>query len=150
MKNNEDNVGLFLASYNIGTGLLGAPNFRLSMTVFTPEETINGSGAITQAVNPPINVSTKFNGTYDYLTVVGSESILVKVTGYPVINWPHNAGIGPVILPNLELTMVLSSDWQSGTASYKYRTGVLDGIDDWIEVQDVPVKTIASSELEAA
>jgi len=146
----KQNLGLFLASYDIGTGLDGAIGFQLTMSVFTPEKTVNGSGAITQAINPPVNVNTKFNGTFDYLSVMGGESIFVKATGYPVINWPAHGGIGPVIMPNLELTLVLDADWQTGTANYKYRTGVFDGLDDWIEVSNVPVKAISSSQLEAA
>lgn len=143
-------LGLFLVTYEIGTGLAGAPTFQLTMTVDTPTETINGTGKITQATNPPIDVTTNLTGNYTDMTVMPNNThILVNATGYPILNWPSHGGVGPVIMPNVQLQIVLNSDWQSGTACYKYRTGVFDNLNDWVSVKNVPVKAIASSSASA-
>jgi hypothetical protein len=70
--------------------------------------------------------------------------ILVTTTGYPTIKWPQGGGIGPVIPPNVELRMVLSEDWKSGTANYKYQ----DSSGIWHEVSDAPVKLVSGDTLE--
>src|SRR5512140_347016 len=59
-----EKMGLFIATYDIGTGALGAPNFHLGITVNTPDKTLSGAGRITQPVNPPVDVSTQLQGTY--------------------------------------------------------------------------------------
>jgi len=146
----DKEAGLFLVNYEIGSGLFGATSFKLSMTVFQSECTVNGSGQINQSTNPPNKVRTKFGGSFHSLTIADNEMILIKTTGYPVIHWPPQSGIGPAIMPNLELCMALQSDWNTGTANFKYRSKIFDGIDDWVEVKDVPVKVSANNALEVA
>ena len=131
-------VGLFPVTYNIGAGLPGAPNFYLGLLVNTPDKVVSGAGRITQAVNPPVDVRTNVNGTYTYMATMKDVHILVVATGYPVVDWPPHGGIGPVLLPNLHLRMVLAQDWASGTATYKY----LNASGEWIEVDNVPVKLV--------
>lgn len=69
--------------------------------------------------------------------------ILVTATGYPIIHWPHGGGVGPVIPANVDLRMVLSDDWKSGTANYKY----LDKSGTWQEVNDAPVKVVSGKSI---
>lgn len=141
-------AGLFLVTYDIGTGMAGAPSFKVTMTVYTPEDTVSGGGNITQATNPPVNVNTQFSGQYTYMTVMPNQSkILVNATGYPVAHCPPQMGIGPVMMPNLQLQMVLSEDWQSGTANYKYCN---DASGNWTEVKNAPVKAISANSLAKA
>jgi hypothetical protein len=142
----EKNVGLFPVNYTLGTGLPGAPTFRLSLLVNTPDKMVNGWGRITQAVNPPLDIRTQVNGTYTYMATMKEVHILVVATGYPAADWPPHAGTGPVLQPNLHLRLVLAKDWASGTAFYQYR----DAGDPWVEVNDVPVKLIASEPVQAA
>jgi hypothetical protein len=61
-----------------------------------------------------------------------------------MIKWPQGGGIGPVIPPNAELRMVLSEDWRSGTANYKYQ----DSNGNWHQIADAPVKMVSGNTLE--
>lgn len=132
-------TGLFLVSYEIGGHMPGAPLFGVSFTVYTPGETVSGIGHITQATNPPLDIGTDLSGQFTYMCVMPKNChILITATGYPVVKWPQGGGIGPVIPPNTELRMVVSEDWKSGTANYKY----LDGGGNWHEVKDAPVKSV--------
>ena len=137
-------AGLFLVTYDIGTGMAGAPSFKVTMTVYTPEDTVSGGGNITQATNPPVNLNTRFNGQYTYMTVMPNQSnILVNATGYSVVHCPPT----PVIIPNLQLQMVLSEDWQSGIANYQYFN---DASGKWTEVKNAPVRAISADSLAKA
>ncbi|HEX2572596.1 MAG TPA: DUF1842 domain-containing protein [Polyangia bacterium] len=132
-----DKSGLFLAKYNIGTGMMGAPDFQVVLTVNTVDKEVNGMGRITQAVNPPVDVRTRIDGRYfEPIQVRDVPMIQVSLTGYPVLHAPSVGRIGIVLLPNVYLSMMLSADWKSGTASYRYH-----GADEqWHEVSGVPVK----------
>lgn len=136
-------TGLFIVCYEIGGSMPGAPQFKASLAVYTPGKTVTGIGHITQAVNPPLDEATSLHGTYTYMTVMPRNvHILVTAVGYPVVNWPPGAGIGPVLLPNAELRMVLSENWQTGTASFKYQLG-----GNWQEVNDAPVRAVPCNTL---
>lgn len=129
-------VGLFPVAYKIGGNMPGAPLFMVHLTVNTPDRRVNGYGTITQTTNPPLSLNTKLDGDFTYMTVMPNDThILMVLTGYPVINWPPHAGIGPVIMPNVELRMVLSDDWKSGVANYRYQ----DNNGNWHEINDAPV-----------
>lgn len=134
-------TGLFLVHYTIGSGAMGAPTLNLSLAVNTVHKTIHGIGEITQAVNPPVDVHTRVDGTYLHIQILGSPSLLVEATGMPPVHWPDRRrpqGPGPVILPNFFLRMVLQG-WESGgTAYYRYQNA--EG--EWVEVDDVPVKKV--------
>ncbi|ENY73122.1 hypothetical protein G114_04133 [Aeromonas diversa CDC 2478-85] len=137
-------TGLFLASFQIGKAMPGAPLLHLNLAVYTPGETVTGVSHVTQATNPPLDVASELKGQYTYMTVMPNKShILVTAQGYPIVKWPQHGGLGPVIQPNLELRMVLSDDWKSGTANYKYQ----DGNQVWHEVKDVPVTLVPAAVL---
>ena len=132
-------TGLFPICYEIGGAMPGAPLFKASLMVYTPDERITGFGEITQTTNPPLDIKTKLEGNYTYMTVMPRNvHILITAQGYPPIHWPPGGGIGPVIPPNVELRMVVEENWQSGTANYKY----LDGKGNWHDIKDAPVKAV--------
>jgi len=138
--NSSAKCGLFLAQYSIYIpNAMGAPLFNLFLTVNTPSGTVTGGGNITQTTNPPLNLGTKLDGNFTYMTVMPKQtSILVTATGVPAVNWSPNAGIGPVLLPNVELRMVLDGNWQSGTANYKY----LNSCGEWNSINNAKVQII--------
>ena len=117
----ESGTDLFIGSWQIGSMMIGAPLLTVHLTFATQSGSVAGIGQITQPVNPPLEILSKIDGDFTYLTVMPDTShILVTATGYPVIHWPPHGGIGPVLLPNLYLRMVLAADWQSGTATFRY------------------------------
>lgn len=137
--------GLFLAHYLLTNGLIGGPVFNIYLTVNTATGAVHGDGNITQATNPPVNIGTKLDGNFTYMTVMPNKtSILVTATGYPCIHWSPNLGIGPVLLPNADLRMVLSADWKSGTANYKY----MDTSGHWVSMTAKAQLCGTSAELE--
>ena len=135
-------TGLFLANYQIGTGEPGAPTLTLSLAVNTVHKSVHGIGEITQAVNPPVDVLTRVDGTYIPILILGSPSILVEATGMPPVHFPpdrrRGMGHGPVVQPNFYLRMVLGGAWEGGTAYYRYQNA--EG--HWVEVNDAPVKKV--------
>lgn len=140
----DTKTGLFLATFDIGKAQPGAPLLRLNLSVYAPGETLNGVAHLTQATKPPLDQASDVKGQYTYMCVMPKQChILVTAQGYPIIKWPQHAGIGPVILPNFELRMVLSEDWKSGTANYKY----LDSNQKWHEVKDAPVTLVPAAVL---
>ena len=130
-------TGLFIVSYKIGTGAMGAPTLTLALTVNTTNQTLGGLGEITQAVNPPVDVHTRVNGTYTEWIIRDVANAMIEATGTPVVIWPAGAGIGPVIPPNFHLRMLLQG-WESGTATYSY----LNSGGEWVSVENVPVEMI--------
>ena len=138
-KKSETKKGLFLVSYDIGGDMPGAPLFKINFSVYTPGETVSGIGQITQATNPPLDIGTNLCGQYTYMCVMPDTChILITATGYPIIKWPQGGGIGPVIPPNAELRMVVTEDWKSGYANYKY----IDSEGNWREITNAPVKLV--------
>lgn len=136
-------VGLFMATWDIGTGLPGAPNLHLAVTVNTPKGMIQGFGTITQSVAPPgVDMNIQVHGTYATLIFGGDEQISVQLTGYEVnFHIPPMGGHGPVLMPSFGLHMLLDDDWQSGTASYWY----LDAQDQRQDVNNVPVRLVPNA-----
>ena len=141
-------TGLFIVSYRIASPNLGAPTFDVHLAVNTPGKSVTGKGVVRNpTVNPPLNVFTELRGDFTYMTVMPKEThILVVAEGYPHFNFPPHAGIGPVILPDTKLRMVLEADWQSGTANYAYA----DDKGNWHEVNDAAVTIIKVNEFAAS
>jgi len=134
-------TGLFLVNYQVGTGEPGAPTLNMHLAVNIAHRTIHGIGEITQAVNPPVDVHTRVDGTFLPILIMGGPSLLVEATGMPPVHWPDRRrlqGPGPVILPNFFLRMILQSWEGGGTAYYRYQNA--EG--EWVEVSDVPVKKV--------
>ncbi|WP_137940227.1 DUF1842 domain-containing protein [Chitinivorax sp. B] len=127
---NPSSEGLFPVSYIIGTGLAGAKTLVLNLLVYPPQNTVRGTAAIEQAVNPPLQVHSDIWGNYTYLTVVPPQNSRILITaegnhGGPRANSPVN----------FKLHLVLEHDWKSGVANYSYMD---NGI--WYEVENVPAK----------
>lgn len=140
----DQRVGLFLVTYAIGGEALAAPHMSLTMTVDTPRESVAGISHVTQTVNPPVDVASRVSGDVTYMTVMPQRThILVTATGHPLVKWPEHGGIGPVLMPNMNLRMVLEDTWQSGTASYSY----LDPEGRWQSVSDAPVRAVPGNVL---
>jgi hypothetical protein len=130
-------AALLTVHLQIGSGKPGAVLFTLDLLVDPVHEQVNGFGHMTQAINPPLDIPTRVEGNFTYMTVMPNNGhLLVTATGYPPVSWPVGGGVGPVLLPNVQLWMIMSPDWTSGTANYKYR------IDEttWKSITDVPVK----------
>ena len=137
MGNTEIKTGLFIACYEIGGDKAGAPSFKVNLSVYTPEKTVSGIGVIEQAVNPPLHITSKLHGTYTYMCVMPKNcQIQIRATGNPVIKWSQINGIGPVLQANVELIMVLTEDWKSGSANYSYS----DKNGNLHEIENAPVK----------
>jgi hypothetical protein len=125
-------VGLFPVSYEITTGLLGAPTFEVHLVVNTPARRINGQGEVTNnSIHPALNVPTTLEGDFTYMTVMPNETHILVVAN----------GVGPIGLttplegPNTKLRMVLEGNWTKGTASFAY----VDNNGQWQEVTDANV-----------
>lgn len=140
----DTKTGLFLASFDIGKSMPGAPLLRLNLTVFTPGETVSGVAHLIQATNPPLDLASDVKGQYTQMCVMPRQChVLLTAQGHPIAKWPQGAGIGPVLPANFELRMVLGEDWQSGTANYKYQDSHLV----WHEVKDAPVTLVPATVL---
>jgi hypothetical protein len=138
-------TGLFIQSYEIRTGLLGAPAFEVHLAVNIPQKSVTGQGVVSNnSVQPPMEIHSNLSGDFTYMTVMPDNThILINATGYPNVNFPPNAGIGPVILPNTKFTMVLESNWKKGTANFSY----IDEKGNWNEIKDAKVTAVSVNEL---
>lgn len=144
---NEVLSGTFLACYEIGNEAPGAPVCTVHLVVSPSPEpeigTVHGVGHITQTTNPPLNLPTMLNGNFVTVLVMGVPQVSVTATGYPIIHWQPQWGIGPVLQPNVQLHMTLSGDWKSGTATYTYTDA-----NGSHTVQNVPVRSIRCTTFE--
>ena len=138
-------TGLFIQSYQITTGFAGAPTFVVHLAVNTSQKNISGQGHVSNnSTHPPMEIYSKLSGDFTYMTVMPNNThILINTVGYPNLNFPPNIGIGPVILPNTKLTMVLESNWHTGTANFSY----MDERGNWHEINDAKVIAISVKEL---
>ncbi|MGE8097116.1 DUF1842 domain-containing protein [Pseudomonas fluorescens] len=114
----QQSVGLFPLCYQIGTQQPGAQNLALNLLVFTPEQTVSGTVAITQATNPPLDVHSDVWGAYTYMTVMkpGVSKILITVQG-------NQGGPSSNSIVNFKLHLVVGDDWKAGVANYEYFNG---------------------------
>ena len=132
-------TGLFPVCYEISGDKPGSPLFKCHLMVYTPGKSVSGYGFITQTTHPPLKVETKLQGDFTYMTVMPRNvHILIVATGSPIIQWPPNGGVGPVILPNVNMRIVLAEDWKSGTANYQY----LDANGNWVNIENAPLKVV--------
>ena len=127
-----NDVGLFVVSYEIGTELPGAPRLVVHLAVNAPRRSITGQGRLTQAVNPPLNLTMALAGDFTYLTVMPPEPTDILVVLSDVQGTNPNA-------PGIELRMLLIGGWAAGVASYRYTTARPG---PWVGVDDVSVRQI--------
>jgi len=141
MAGQDQRIGLFIGSWQIGTQQPGAATLKIHCTFDAPSGAVHGLGQLTQATNPPLDMASRLDGDFTYLTVMPDSShVLVTLTGYPITQWPSHGGTGPVMLPNLSLRMLLASDWQTGTASMRY----LLPNGSWQLVESAPVQFMSN------
>jgi len=142
----SNNIGLFIASYEITTDLVGAPALRVDLSIdVVKKEVVSGVAHISQATNPPLDLSAyRLSGNYYYMCVMPDTChIAMDVTGWempeisPKIPGEH---VGIVIADTLKLKLVLNDDWQSGKAGYQYREGFGD---NWKKVENANVKLLS-------
>lgn len=132
---NQQPVGLFPLAYRIGTSAPGAQSLALNLLVFTPDETVNGTAAITQATNPPLDLHSDVWGEYTYLTVMspGVSKILITAQG-------NQGGPGSNSIVNFKVQLVVGTDWKDGIANYSYYDG-----QRWVEVNNAPARLVEVS-----
>ncbi|MBI6853767.1 DUF1842 domain-containing protein [Pseudomonas cichorii] len=123
-------VGLFPLHYTIGTSASGAQTLDLHLLVSAPGETVTGTAAVTQAINPPLDLHSDVWGQFTYLTVQspGISKILITAQG-------NTGGRGSNSIINFKLHLVVGTDWKEGVASYQYFDG-----SRWIDVSNVPAR----------
>jgi hypothetical protein len=133
-------TGLFIQSYEITTGLSGAPTFEVHLAVNTPQRSISGQGVVSNnSVHPSKGIYTKLSGEFSYMTVMPeSRHILVHLKGDG-----SPSSVMPIEMNNVKLTMVLESNWQKGTANYSY----IDAQGNWNEIKDAKVTAVSIKEL---
>lgn len=133
-------TGLFIQSYEITTGLVGAPTFQVHLAVNTPQQTITGKGVVSNSsIHPPMEIFSNLSGEFSYMTIMPNTThILVNLKGYG-----SPSPIMPIEVQNVKLTMVLESNWKAGTANYSY----LDERGEWIEIKDAKVTVLLVEEL---
>ncbi|OLF54371.1 DUF1842 domain-containing protein [Pseudomonas chlororaphis] len=123
-------VGLFPLSYRIGNPIPGAPSLTLDLLVYTPEQSVRGTSLITQAVNPPLELSSDVWGQYTYLTVMppSLSKILITAQG-------NQGGPGSNSIITFKIQLVVDNDWKNGIANYQYYDG-----QRWVSVENVPAQ----------
>ncbi|WP_076589737.1 DUF1842 domain-containing protein [Vibrio ostreicida] len=128
---------IFAAHFNIGNGLVGGQRFDVNLLICQRDKSIVGKGHLFQSVNPPLNVFTDLNGTFNYQCTMSSCHIMMNLQGYQ----PY-PGIPPVgtDLHNVTLRILLDEDWKTGVAFYSYK----NESGEWIEAENQPV-TLANS-----
>jgi len=132
-------IGLFPVHYEIGEIKPENPLLNLRLLVYPPAKKITGIGVIQPREINPLYIETKIEGTYSYMTVMPNTShILVVATGYSLIDDQQIVNGGPISASILELRMVLSSDWKTGTANFSYLEG---GV--WKTFENQPVRFLS-------
>jgi hypothetical protein len=111
-------VGLFHATYAVATPAIGSPLLTLSIVVDNPNKKVTGIARITQTTNPPLQFRAD---------VWGSFSTVQPVLDAPPVNVltldGNPSGQYSMIAETFHFHGILSSDWKSGHASYRYYEG---------------------------
>jgi hypothetical protein len=131
-------LALFRACYRLEhKGIAGAPVLSLQLLVDSQSKHVSGFCRITQAMNPPLELTTQLNGEFREISIQNLHLIIVTASGHSPVHMPPVGGVGPVIPPDLQLLMALNDDWKSGTAEYEYRINPEDP--HWQIVRDAEV-----------
>lgn len=97
--------------FTITTGAAGAPTVRAVLTVPAGTSIVNGTGDLSQAVNPPPHAPTAFTGVV-HATGLGSTQQLFSLQGHAI---PPRLGATYIS----QLAIALDGIWASkGTASF--------------------------------
>lgn len=100
-------VGTFLVSYASTNVLAGGYSLTLNLVVDVVNNRASGIAGVTQAINPPLDVSLPVHGTVTDLTVMPMN------THHLVVLQSSDKLLGR----HIEMRLVTSDDWQSGTAN---------------------------------
>ncbi len=111
-------TGLFPVTYVVATPAIGAPVLTLSLLVNTPAKKVSGIATITQATNPPLVFHADVWGTFSQLQLEANaeSSIILTLDGNP-------SGQTSMIAETFHFHGILSGNWQTGQASYRYEEG---------------------------
>ncbi len=131
------NVGLFHACYRISNHLQGGVELNINVLVDTVNKRVSGIARISQAINPPLNITSELQGDYNYMCTMESCRILVVAEGADPFQ-PLIHGV-PQIHKNLTLRIVLDEDWQKGVANYNY---CINGA--WHEISQARVEIVTN------
>ncbi len=137
MENKQDNEihYLYQNNYRISNNLMGGVSFNLSLIINRKTNRVVGTGNISQATNPRLNIETNLVGDYSYMATMKSCNILVVADGYAPFA-PLVMG-APQPIKNVTLRMSLEEDWKSGIAFYSY---LING--QWVNVGPQKVEFI--------
>jgi hypothetical protein len=136
----NDTVGLFIASYDVSTGLPGAPVLHLRLVVSTPQRKVTGAGTVTQAVAKPDVFSTSLFGTFEPLALMppAPTNILVTLDGLP-LGTPQESGIAETA----HLRMLLDESWKAGVATFRWLQG-----GEWHEIENGKVTLVQPASID--
>ncbi|QSX36526.1 DUF1842 domain-containing protein [Shewanella sedimentimangrovi] len=116
-------AGLFLLNLQSESGLMGAPILHLQLGIDAPHAKATGMAQVTQALANPVVCTSHVSGDVIYETVMGPGSkIRIDLCGYPIVNWPKEGGIGPVIPKNFSAIVLLDQNWEKGEVHYQYQS----------------------------
>jgi hypothetical protein len=129
----ENQIGLFIATYEVGRELPGAPMLHLQLSVYTPEKKVTGIGHITQAIVSRHPFATSLYGSFSYLTVMPDQAnVMVDALGLP-LGAPPTSGLAAIA----QLHMLLDPTWAHGVANFRYHDGAA-----WQELENVPARLV--------
>ncbi|AOJ72381.1 MULTISPECIES: DUF1842 domain-containing protein [Burkholderia] len=108
-------TGLFPVQLRVATPNLGAPVLWLYLLVNEVEKIVSGFARITQPIYPPLHFRARVTGQFHLMRIdpLSPPMIALSVTGSP------SGPVAPQVVI-LEFNGLLTEDWQSGTANYRY------------------------------
>ena len=116
-----------VCTFTVGKPIPGAPILDGILEFKEGEDSVIGTGTLSQAVNPPVHSDEAFNGVV-HCTGLGKTEMLVSLNGTalpPLLGAPHIT----------QMLMTIEGMWgQGGTATYTYASGA-----NFHTVKDVPV-----------
>ncbi len=110
-------TGLFPVTYVVATPAIGAPVLTLSLLVNTPAKKVSGIAKITQSTNPPLVFQAD---VWDVQPAAAGRGR--RALHHPDLDG-NPSGQNSMIAETFHLHGILSSNWQTGQASYRYEEG---------------------------
>lgn len=120
--------GLFKVVYQGSTAPAGGLNLTLNLAVDTVRDTATGEASVTQATNPPLEVTLPVSGTVTNMTVMNPTRTyhLVKLDS-PAMPGRH-----------IDVRLVAEPDWKAGEAEVILFLDTAEGVKQF----HVPVKAV--------